>query len=144
MIEYFRDRETGKLFPNQTVLCHFYIFWRENMLREEDKAPNVVCVLTGDWSGVQLANDRQRVRVEPIRFILPEGNKGRTLEDFLAAEVELPDYIVHYIDESQIEKVRRDAYRLYKIKIHDPVFLRSIPEPPLDLLKRKPKFSFFL
>ena len=113
MIEYFKDRETGKIFPNQTVLCEFYVFWRENMLREEDKAPNVVCVLTGDWSGVRLYND-----------------KKRTLEDYRAAEVELPENIADLIDESQIEKVRHDAFRLYDFKIHDPEFLKALPEPP--------------
>ena len=112
MIETFKDRSTGKVFPNQTVTCEFYVFRREDMLREQDKAPNVVCVLTGDWSGVQIDNDAQRVRIEPIRFILPDGNKGRTLEDFLAAEVELPENIGDFVDESQIEKVRRDAYIL--------------------------------
>ncbi len=89
MIETFKDRTTGEVFQNQTVLCEFYVFWREDMLREQDKAPNVVCVLTGDWSGIRLADDKQRIRIEPIRFILPEGNEGRTLEDYLAAEVEL-------------------------------------------------------
>ena len=89
MIETFKDRTTGEIFQNQTVLCEFYVFWREDMLREQDKAPNVVCVLTGDWSGIRLADDKQRIRIEPIRFILPEGNEGRTLEDYLAAEVEL-------------------------------------------------------
>ena len=93
MIETFKDRTTGEIFQNQTVLCEFYVFWREDMLREQDKAPNVVCVLTGDWSGIRLADDKQRIRIEPIRFILPEGNEGRTLEDYLAAEVELPDNI---------------------------------------------------
>ena len=130
MIEYFKDRKTGKVFPNQTVLCEFYVFWRENMLREEDKAPNVVCVLTGDWSGVRLSNDKKRVRIQPIRFVLPEGNIKRTLEDYRAAEVELPENIADLIDESQIEKVRHDAFRLYDFKIHDPEFLKALPEPP--------------
>ena len=137
MIETFKDRNTGEVFPNQTVTCEFYVFWREEMLREQDKAPNVVCVLTGDWSGVQLDNDAQRVRIEPIRFILPDGNKGRTLEDFLAAEVELPESIGDYVDKSQIEKVRRDAYILYKYKVLDPEFLARIPEPPLEMLHQK-------
>ena len=137
MIETFKDRTTGEIFQNQTVLCEFYVFWREEMLREQDKEPNIVCVMTGDWSGVQLENDAQRVRIEPIRFILPDGNEGRTLDDFLAAEVELPENITDYVDESQIEKVRRDAYTLYKYKVLDPAFLEMIPEPPLGLIHQK-------
>lgn len=137
MIEYFKDRVTGEVTPNQTVQCEFYVFWRDNMLREEDKAPNVVCVLTGDWSGVRLENDRKRVRISPIRFIFPDGNKKRTLDDYLDVEVELPENIADLIDESQIEKVRHDAFILYKYKILDPEFLQSIPEPPLEILRRK-------
>ena len=128
MIETFKDRTTGEIFQNQTVLCEFYVFWREDMLREQDKAPNVVCVL---------------IRIEPIRFILPEGNEGRTLEDYLAAEVELPDNISDYVDESQIEKVRRDAYTLYKYKVLDPAFLETIPVPPLELIHRKELHDIF-
>lgn len=143
MIETFKDRTTGEVFQNQTVLCEFYVFWREDMLREQDKAPNVVCVLTGDWSGIRLADDKQRIRIEPIRFILPEGNEGRTLEDYLAAEVELPDNIADYVDESQIEKVRRDAFTLYKYKVLDPAFLETIPEPPLELIHRKELHDIF-
>lgn len=133
MIEYFKDRETGEVFPNQTVLCEFYVFWRDYMLREEDKAPNVVCVLTGDWSGVRLEKDSKSVRIEPIRFILPDGNKRRTLEDYKAAKVELPANIADLVDGSQIEKVRNDAYRLYDFKIHDPEFLEKLPEPPKNI-----------
>ena len=33
MIETFKDRTTGEVFQNQTVLCEFYVFWREDMLR---------------------------------------------------------------------------------------------------------------
>ena len=123
MIETFKDRNTGEVFPNQTVTCEFYVF----------------C----DWSGVQLDNDAQRVRIEPIRFILPDGNKGRTLEDFLAAEVELPESIGDYVDKSQIEKVRRDAYILYKYKVLDPEFLARIPEPPLEMLHQKELNNIF-
>lgn len=137
MIENFKDRETGKVFPNQTVLCEFYVFWRENMLREEDKAPNVMAVLTGDWSGVRLEDDHKRVRISPIRFILPDGNEKRNLDDLLAAEVELPGNIADLVDETQIEKVRRDAYRLYKDKIYDDLeLLASLPEPPMHILNR--------
>lgn len=137
MIEYFKDRKTGKVFPNQTVLCEFYVFWRDNMLREEDKAPNVVCVLTGDWSGVRLEDDHKCVRIQPIRFILPDGNEKRNLDDLLAAEVELPGNIADLVDETQIEKVRNDAYRLYKYKIYDDLeLLASLPEPPMHILNR--------
>ena len=69
MIETFKDRTTGEIFQNQTVLCEFYVFWREDMLREQDKAPNVVCVLTGDWSGIRLADDKQRI--SPPRLSCP-------------------------------------------------------------------------
>lgn len=143
MIETFKDRTTGKLFQNQTVLCEFYVFWRDNMLREQDKTPNVVCVLTGDWSGVRIDNDKQRVRIEPIRFILPDGSKKRTLEDYLAANVELPDNIADLVDEPQIEKVRRDAFILYKYKVLDPEFLAQLPEPPHELLHRKELSDLF-
>lgn len=119
MIEYYRDIKTGEVKPNQLVRNDMYIFWRDFMLREEDKAPNVVAVLTGDWDGVILENDKKIVRIEPIRFILPDGNKKQTVKDFLEAKVELPANIGDLIDESQIEKVRRDAYGIYKFYVYD-------------------------
>lgn len=137
MIEHFRDRLTGKVFPNQTVLCEMYVFWRDNMLREEDKAPNVAAVMTADYSGVRLEDDSKRVRISPIRFILPEGNQRRTLEDYLAAEVELPENIADLIDESQIDKVRHDAFIYYKMKVRNPYFLKKLPEPPEEIRNRK-------
>lgn len=138
MIESFKDRETGIVYPNQTVLCEFYVFWRDKKLRDvQDKDPNVVCVLTGDWSGVRLSDDSQRVRIEPIRFVFSEGNKKRTLDDYLDIKVELPENIADLVDESQIEKVRHDAFILYKYKILDPEFLAALPEPPRNILRRK-------
>lgn len=119
MIEYYRDIKTGEVKPNQLVRNDMYIFWRDFMLREEDKAPNVVAVLTGDWDGVILENDKKIVRIEPIRFILPDGNKKQTVKDFLEAKVELPANIGDLIDESQIEKVRRAAYGIYKFYVYD-------------------------
>lgn len=119
MIEYYRDIKTGEVKPNQLVRNDMYIFWRDFMLREEDKAPNVVAVLTGDWDGVILENDKKIVRIEPIRFILPDGNRKQTVKDFLEAKVELPANIGDLIDESQIEKVRRDAYGIYKFYVYD-------------------------
>lgn len=138
MIESFKDRETGIVYPNQTVSCEFYVFWRDKKLRDvQDKDPNVVCILTGDWSGVRLSDDSQRVRIEPIRFVFSEGNKKRTLDDYLDIKVELPENIADLVDESQIEKVRRDAFILYKYKILDPEFLAALPEPPHNILRRK-------
>ena len=97
----------------------------------------------GRLVGYPFSDDKQRVRIEPIRFVLPEGNEGRTLEDYLAAEVELPDNIADFVDEPQIEKVRRDAYTLYKYKVLDPAFLETIPEPPLELIHRKELHDIF-
>ena len=137
MIEYFKDRATGEVFPNQTVLCEYYVFWRDNMLREEDKAPNVIAVLTGDWSGVYLENDSKLARFSPIRFILADDNPRQTLEDYLNVTVEMTQSSGAPVRAEQVQKVRNDALRLYKYKLKsDDDFLASLPKPPLHWLRR--------
>lgn len=138
MIEYNKDLKTGEVRPNQTVLCVNYVFWRENMLREEDKSPNVMAVMTGDWSGVYLENDYQRARFSPIRFILSDDNPRQTLEDYLNVTVELTQSHGEPVRAEQVEKVRRYAWRLYKQMLSDKIeFLESLPKPPYGLLRHK-------
>lgn len=137
MIEYFEDRKTGEVTPNQTVLCEFYVFWRDNMLREEDKAPNVMAVLTGDWSGVYLENDHKKARFSPIRFILSDDNPRQTLEDYLNVTVEMTQSHGAPVRAEQVEKVKHDALLLYKYKLkNDDEFLASLPNPPINWLRR--------
>lgn len=138
MIEYYRDLKTGEVRPNQTVLCVNYVFWRENMLREEDKSPNVMAVMTGDWSGVYLENDYQRARFSPIRFILSDDNPRQTLEDYFNVTVELTQSHDEPVRAEQVEKVRYDAWILYKDKLmNDIEFLESLSKPPYNLLRHK-------
>ena len=133
MIEKFLNRSTGKVEVNQTVLCEMYVFWRDYMLREEDKKPNVVCVLTGDWSGVYLENDEKLARFSPIRFVLDEDNPRQTLEDYLKVTVEMTQSQGAPVRPEQVEKVRRDAYRLYEHYIKEPDRLAALPKPPAYL-----------
>lgn len=138
MIEYYRDLKTDEVKPNQTVLCVNYVFWRENMLREEDKSPNVMAVMTGDWSGVYLENDYQRARFSPIRFILSDDNPRQTLEDYFNVTVELTQSHGEPVRAEQVEKVRYDAWILYKDKLRNDIeFLESLPKPPYNLLRHK-------
>lgn len=131
MIEYFKDSKTGEIKPNQTVDNQMYFFWREHMISDQDRANGVVTILTGDWSGVRLKDDKYVVRLEGIKFVLPDGNPRRTLSDYLEAEVILPDNAAELIDETQIKKVKNDAFILYKwYYVKQPEFIAKLPEPP--------------
>ena len=98
MIERFRNKKTGEIELNQTVEWKFYMFWRDEMLRPQDLKANVEAVLTIDFSGVRLDDDKRVVRLEPVRFILPDGNNGDTVEKLLQAEIELPENIEQLVD----------------------------------------------
>lgn len=125
MIERIRNKETGEIEVHQFVECPFYMFWREEMLRPEDQKANVEAVLTIDFSGVRLDDDKKVVRLEPVRFILPDGNDGETVEKLLQAEIELPDNIEELVDKSQIEKIRKYIYSAYKFVVEDPEYLKE-------------------
>ena len=125
MIERFRNKTTGEIELNQTVEWKFYMFWRDEMLRPQDLKANVEAVLTIDFSGVRLDDDKRVVRLEPVRFILPDGNNGDTVEKLLQAEIELPENIEQLVDKSQIEKIRREIFRIYKFTVEDPEYLED-------------------
>ncbi len=125
MIERFRNKKTGEIELNQTVEWKFYMFWRDEMLRPQDLKANVEAVLTIDFSGVRLDDDKRVVRLEPVRFILPDGNNGDTVEKLLQAEIELPENIEQLVDKSQIEKIRREIFRIYKFTVEDPEYLED-------------------
>ena len=125
MIERFRNKKTGEIELNQTVEWKFYMFWRDEMLRPQDLKANVEAVLTIDFSGVRLDDDKRVVRLEPVRFILPDGNNGDTVEKLLQAEIELPENIEQLGDKSQIEKIRREIFRIYKFTVEDPEYLED-------------------
>lgn len=131
MIEYFKDEMTGEFKPNQVVENQMYFFWREHMISDEDRAEGVVTILTGDWSGVRLEDDKYVVRLEGIKFVLPDGNPRRTMDDYLEAEVILPDNAAELIDENQLRKAKNDAFILYKwYYVKQPEFIEKLPEQP--------------
>ena len=72
---------------------------------------------------------------EELNIVPLEGHEVDDSDEIMEEE--------EFVDESQIEKVRRDAYILYKYKVLDPEFLARIPEPPLEMLHQKELNNIF-